>query len=52
VMLKPHLLRYSIINDVYKCTKLASNFDNYAAGLILRKSHRLMKRIRGFTRSH
>jgi hypothetical protein len=37
---------------MYKCSKLAGNFDDHAAGMIRRKSHRLMKRIRGFTQSH
>jgi hypothetical protein len=42
----------TIVKDVYKCSKLAGNFDDHTAGLIWHKSHRLMKRIRCFMRSH
>jgi hypothetical protein len=46
------LFSYSIIYNVNKCNKLAGNFKNHAAGMIWRKSHSPMKRIRGFTRSY
>jgi hypothetical protein len=44
------LFSYSIIYNVNKYDKLAGNFDNHAIRTTRRKSHCLMKHIRGFTR--